>query len=138
MLAAGRCLLVVGMKKSRPEMMPRSLPVDFTRTVLEPVGQSHITMSQVDGVCASSFGCHRILLRQYETHDLAELDVMQEELNVNGIGLVIAVRVALVFDEVFFSDHLDVRVIRVDRYWSTEGNSDGAVSCEKRPPYSFP
>jgi hypothetical protein len=75
-------LLVIGMQQCRPEVMPGTLPVNFSGAVLEPVGQSHVTVRQVDGICSSRLRCNRVLLRQHKPHDLAQLHVLQEELDM--------------------------------------------------------
>ena len=48
-------VLVIRVEKSRPEMMSTLLPVDFFRTILKPVGQSHVAMSKVDRIVAATF-----------------------------------------------------------------------------------
>ena len=57
-------------------------------------------MCQVNCVIAPRLGSNGVLLREYETHDLAELDVIQEKLNVYRIRLVLRGPVWLIIDEV--------------------------------------
>jgi hypothetical protein len=95
-------------------------------------------MCQIDGIGSSGFGRHRVLLGQHQPHDLAELDVLQEELDVDRVASIVVVRIAFIFDEIFFSYHFDIRVVSIDRHGSTQGDRDRAVSCEQRPPDAFP
>lgn len=71
-------------------------------------------MCQVYGIGPSSLGCDRVLLRKHETHDLAELDILQEKLDVNRIRVVVTVWIPFVLDEVVFSNHFDIRIVGVD------------------------
>lgn len=118
--------------------MPRAFPIYLARTILKPVGQGHVTMSEIDGICSPGLGRNGILLRKYKTHDFAKLDILQKELHVNRIGRDVVVRVSFFFDKVLFRNHFNVRIVRVDGHRSTKSNSDRPVSCEKRPPNSFP
>lgn len=65
-----------------------------------------------------------ILLCQDKTHDLAKLDVVQEELYMDGIGLVFGRSIGLIVDEVVGRDHLHIRVLDVDAAWATKSYSD--------------
>lgn len=93
--------------------MPRALPVDFARTILEPICQCHVAMSKVDGICPSCLGCNGILLREDQSHDLAELHILEEKLNMYRLGLEIVVWVTLILNKVLFRDHLDIGVVGV-------------------------
>ena len=123
--------LVVGMKQCRPKVVTRSLPVHFSRAILQPVRQSHIAVCQVDGVGSTCFGCNRVLLGKNQPHDLTQLDVLEKERNVNRVGSIFSVWVALIFDEILFRDHLDVRVIGVDRDWTTQSDCDRSISSKQ-------
>lgn len=94
--------------------MPRSFPVYFTRAVPKPVGQSHVAVSQINRVRPPRFGRDRVLLGEDQAHDLAELHVLQEELDMNVVGWILGWTINFVFYEVIFRHHFDVGIIRVD------------------------
>ena len=102
-------VLVIRVEESRPEMMSTLLPIDFLGAVLKPVGQSHITMSQVNRiVAAASLRSDRVVLRENQTHDFAKFDVIQEEMNVYRVQGILRRWVCFVLDKVVFRDHLDI------------------------------
>jgi hypothetical protein len=111
--------------------MPRSFPVYLSRAILKPVGESHVTMRQIDSIRSSCFRCHGILLREHQTHDLTQLDVLQEEVDVHWIPPIVAGWIAFLLDEVFFCDHLDIRIVGVDRDRSSKSDRDRPISGEK-------
>jgi hypothetical protein len=67
----------------------------------------------------ATLGCHRVLLREYQTHDFAEFDILQEELNMYGIRRVRAREIAFVLNEIILREHLNIRVIQIDVDWTT-------------------
>lgn len=90
-------------------MMSTLLPIDFLGAVLKPVGQSHITMSQVNRiVAAASLRSDRVVLRENQTHDFAEFDIIQEEMDVYRVERIFGRWICFVLDEVVFGDHLDI------------------------------
>lgn len=95
-------------------------------------------MCQVKRIVSSHFRCYRILLRKHQAHDLAKFDIIQEELNMDGIGRIFGWAVGFVVDEVILRYHLDVRVFDIDGNRSSKSNSDGSISGEKCPPNAFP
>jgi hypothetical protein len=109
--------------------MPVRLPLHLWWTILKPVCERHIAVCEVDCV-RPSLGRNRILLRQYETHNFAQLDVVQEELYMDGIWLILRRSIRLVVNEVIRRNHLNIRVFYVDAARTSEGNSDRPVSCE--------
>jgi len=130
--------LIIGVEQRRPEVMSRALPIHLPRTVLKPVSQGHVTVRQVDRIGPSGFGRHRVLLRKDQAHDLTQLHILQKELDMNRIGLIILVRIAVVLDKIVFGDHLDIRIVRVDGHRPAKGHRDRAISGEQRPPDSLP
>lgn len=124
-------LLVVGVEQCRPKMMPRSLPVHFSGTILEPICQCHVTVCQVDSICPPRFRSHRVLLRKNQTHDLAQLDILEEELDVDWVWSVIGYWVAFVFNEIFFRYHLHVRIICIDRHGTTQSYCHRSIASEQ-------
>jgi hypothetical protein len=78
------------------------------------------------------------LLRKHETHDLTELDIVQEELDVYRIGRVLGWSIGLVVDKIIFRNHFDIRVFDVDGNRSSKSNSDRSIAREQGPPNSFP
>ena len=81
-------------------MMSLWLPADFWWTVLEPIGECHVAVCQVERVVSPHLRCYRILLRKHQTHDLAKFDVVQEKLNVYGVGRIFSRSIGLVVDEI--------------------------------------
>lgn len=65
-------------------------------------------MCQVERIVLSSFGCYRVLLREHEAHNLRQLDVVEEELDVNWVGRKLCGSIRLVVDEVVLGTHLHV------------------------------
>ena len=106
--------------------------------MLEPIGQGHVAMGQGDGGLASDLRRDRVLLREDEAHDVAQLDVLQEELDVKGIMGIVGRLTVLVLAEIILGDHLDVGVVGVDVDGSTQGNGHGPVPGEEGPPDPFP
>lgn len=95
-------------------------------------------MSQVDRIVAPRLGRHRILLRKNKAHDLTQLDVLKEELNMHWIRRVFGWHVIFIFDKVILGQHLYVRVVRVDGDWPSKRNRNRAISCEESPPNALP
>jgi hypothetical protein len=131
-------LLVVRMQQGGPEVVARALPVDFLRTVLQPICQSHVAVSQVDGICTASLRRDRVLLGQHEPHNLTQLNILQEECDVGRIRGVFGGLVDLVIDKVVFRRHLHVRIVRIDMNRTPEGYGDASISGEQSPPNPFP
>lgn len=131
-------ILVIRMQERRPEMMPGSFPVDFLGAILQPVRQGHITVGQVDCVCSSGLGCDGVLLGQYEAHNLTELGVLEEELDMDRVGRRLCDAIYFVLDEIVFRDHFHVRIVCVYIYWSTKSDCNGAITGEQCPPDSLP
>ena len=73
-------------------------------------------MREVNGILPSRFGCYRILLRQDQSHDLAQSDILKKELNMDAVWWIFRRLVQFVFDEVVFGDHLDVGVVSIDMH----------------------
>lgn len=46
--------------------------------------------------------------------------------------------ISVVFDEVFFRDHLDICVVSIDGDGSAKCNCDRTIPSKERPPDSFP
>lgn len=128
------------MQQSAPKVVPLGLPPYLWRAVLQPIRQCHVRVCQVDGVVAwSRFACYAILLRKHETHDLAQFDIVQEELDVYRFGRVFGRSVrSLVVIEIVLGTELYVRVFDVDAHGPAQGNSHGAVTCEECPPDALP
>lgn len=138
-----QCLRLVGsliiyLEESRPVRVSRLLPVHFFGTILQPVGQGHVTRGQIKSIGFSILACGGILLREHEAHNLGELDVVEEELDVDRIGCVIGRAIDFVVVEVVFGHHLDIGIFRVDAAWSSQSHGDRAVSSEQAPPDSLP
>lgn len=95
-------------------------------------------MRQVNRIVAPRFGRHRVLLRKNKAHDLTQLDVLEEELNVHWIGRVFGWGIILIFDKVILCQHLHVRIVCVDGDGSSKRNRDGPISCEESPPDALP
>lgn len=89
-------------------MVPLLLPIDLFGTVLKPIGQSHVAMSEIDCILPLCFRSHGVLLRKYQTHNLAESYILEEELNMDGIGRVFHPVLVFVLKEIVFADHLNV------------------------------
>lgn len=119
-------------------MVSGSLPAHFLGAILEPIGQCHIRVREVHRIHASGLGRHRVLLRKNQTHDLAQLNVLQEELHMDRVGRVSGRGVELIFDEVVLRHHFNVGVVGVDPDRSSQCHCHGAVSREERPPDSLP
>jgi len=130
--------LVVGMQQSSPEVMMGPIPLDFGWAVLQPVGQRHVAVGKVDGIGSAVFGSHRILLGEDEAHDFAQLDVVDEELDMDGVGRVLGALVDLIVDEVVLGDHLHVRVFGVDGDGPAERNRDRSIATIQGPPDALP
>jgi hypothetical protein len=56
----------------------------------------------------SSFGCHRVLLREHETHNLCQFNVVEEEVDMDRVWRKLCWPVGLVVDEVVFCAHFHV------------------------------
>ena len=125
------------MQQSRPEVMPVRLPLHLWWTILKPICERHIAVREVDCV-RSSLGCNRVLLRQYQAHNFAQLDVVQEELYMDGIWLILRRSIRLIVNEVVRRYHLHIRVFDIDTAWSPKSNSNGPVSREQCPPDPLP
>ena len=80
-------------------------------------------MSKINGVLAPCFRCHRVLLRQYESHDLAKSHILKKELDVYRVGWIFCRLIHFIFDEVVLGNHLDIRIISVNVYRSAQSNS---------------
>ena len=126
------------MQQRRPEVMSCGFPTDLARTVLKPLGQGHVAVVQLDDRLSLRFRRHGVLLREDEPHDVAQLDVLEEKLDVERLGCVFGRLIVLALVEVGLGDHLDVRVVRVDVHGAAEGHGDGAVSREEGPPDPLP
>src|ERR1700759_1335687 len=94
-------------------MMPLRFPLDFWRAVLKPIRESHVAVREINGV-GSSLRCHGVLLRENKAHDFAELYVVEEELNMDGVWLVIRRSIRFIVIKVVGRDHLHIRVLDVD------------------------
>jgi len=68
------------------------------------------------------------LLRQHETHNLAQFDVVDEERNVDWIGSIVRGLVGFVFYEIVLGDHFNVGVFGVDSDWSAQRYCNRSVS----------
>jgi hypothetical protein len=83
---------------------------------------------EIDGIGSSILGRNRVLLGQDEAHDLAQLDVVDEEVNMNRVWGIFCRFVRFVFHEVVFGNHLDVGVFWVDCNWPAERDCYRSVS----------
>jgi len=119
-------------------MVPWLLPVHLLWTVLQPVCERHVTMSEVDRVLPSLLGRHRILLGQNQPHDLSQSYILKEELNMDRIGSVSGDMVIFILEEVVFSNHLDVRIISIDVYWTSQCYGHRSISRKQCPPNTLP
>ncbi len=117
------------MQERRPEMVPLRFPSDFRWTILEPVGECDVAVGKVNGI-RPPLACDRILLRKNKAHNFAELDIVQEELDMYWVRLVLRRSVGLVIQKIFDRDHLDIGVFNVDRARSTKGYSNRSIPCE--------
>lgn len=117
--------------------MPVRLPFHLWRAILKPVCKSHVAVRKIDRIWPS-LRCNGVLLRKDETHDLAKFDVVEEEMYVDGLGLILSRSVWLVVNEIIHRDHLHVRIFDVDAAWTTQGHGDGSISREQSPPYALP
>jgi hypothetical protein len=113
-------------------------PPYFWWAILEPIGECHVAVRQIKRIVPSHLRCYRILLRKHQTHDLTKLDIIQEELDVYRIRRIFSRSIGLIVDEVVLGYHLDIGVFDIDRYWSSESNSDRSISGKERPPNTFP
>ena len=118
--------------------MPLWLPSDFRRAILQPIRERHIAVRQIEGVVSPELRGHRVLLRQHQSHDLAQLDVVEEELDVNGVGWVLGRSIGFVVNEVVLGDHLYIGIFNVDGYRTPKRDGDRTISSEQSPPDSFP
>jgi hypothetical protein len=118
--------------------MSLRLPSDLWRAVLEPVGQSHVTVCKVKHIVAPHLRSDGILLRKHKTHDFAEFDVVEEELDVNLIRRVFRWSVDFVVDEVVGADHFNIGILYVNRNWATQRHGDRSISREQCPPDPLP
>ena len=130
--------LIIRMQQSGPKVMSRTLPVDFLWTILQPVGQSHVTVGKVDGILSSALGCNGVLLGQDQTHNLTQSDVLQEELHVQMFRWVFGRQAVFIVDKVVFANHFDIRVVGVDMNRPPKSDSHGPITSEESPPDAFP
>jgi hypothetical protein len=86
----------------------------------------------------SSFGSYGILLREHEAHDLGKFDVVEKEVDVDGVRWEFCGSIGLVVDEVVFCTHLHIGVVDVDGDWTSKCDGYGAIASEECPPYSLP
>jgi len=96
-------------------------------------------MGQVDGFDPTGFlrsDC--VVLRKYQAHDLAQLDVVEEELHVYRIWWIAHRLISIVLDKIVFSEHLDIRIIDIDANGPAKSHSNRSIAGEERPPDSFP
>jgi hypothetical protein len=131
-------LLVVRVKQGGPELVVALIVRDFLGAMLEPIGQSHIAVGQVNGICPFELRGNRVLLGQYQTHDFTQLDVVDEELHMDRVRRELGRTIGLVLDEIFFVDHFDVRILGNDSNGPAEGHSNRAVSGIQGPPDALP
>jgi len=96
-------------------------------------------MSKIDCVVTATFlRSDRVVLRKDQTHDLAQFDVVQEEVDVYRVQRILGGLVSLVLDEVFFADHLNIRIFNVDTAGATKSYRYRAIPREEGPPDAFP
>lgn len=126
------------MQQCRPEMMPLRFPCHLRWAILEPIRKSHVTVCKVECIVTSSLGGCGVILSKYKTHNLAELDIIEEELHVCGILLVLCRSIRFIVEEVLGYNHLHVRVFDVYATRASECNSNRSISGKQRPPYPFP
>lgn len=88
--------------------MACSIPLDFRWAVLQPIGKGHIAVSKIYGICPAMLRRYRILLRKYQTHDLAQFDVVDEELDMHWIRWMFGRAVGFVVNKIILTDHLNV------------------------------
>jgi hypothetical protein len=120
-------------------MVPVLLPVNFLRTMLQPICQSHVAMSKIDCVVATtSLRSNRVILREDQSHNLAQLYIVQKELNVDWVHGILGWSLRFVFDKVIFADHVDVRIFNVDATRTTKRDCYGSISREQSPPDALP
>lgn len=118
-------------------MMSVRLPFHLGRAVLKPVRKCHVTVREVDRI-GSPLRRNRILLRQYESHNLAKLDIVQEELYMDRVGLILCRSIWLIINKIICGDHLHIRIFDVDAAWSTKSHRNRSISSKQCPPYSLP
>lgn len=88
--------------------MPLGFPPYLWWAVLKPIRKRHVTVCKVKRIISSNLGSDGVLLRKHQTHDFAKLDIVEEELNVYGVGGVFRRSIGLIIDEVVFRHHLDI------------------------------
>ena len=108
--------IVVGVEQSGPEVVLWLFPVNLFWTILEPICQRHVTVSEVYSILPPCFGGYRILLRKDQAHNLTEPHVLEEKLYVDGIWRILGWLVNVIFNKIVLRDHFDVRVIGVDMH----------------------
>jgi hypothetical protein len=81
-------------------------------------------MGEVNGIGALEFGSHGVLLGKHQAHNLTELDVVDEKLDVHRVLRKLGRAIRLIFYEVVFGNHLDVRIFGVDPNRSAKSNSN--------------
>jgi hypothetical protein len=77
-------------------------------------------------------------LGKNKAHNLAQLDILQEELYVNWVRIIFCAAVDLILDKIVFREHLDVGVIGIYIDGPAKGDGNGPVAGEECPPDSFP
>lgn len=95
-------------------------------------------MGEVEGIVLAHFARHRVLLRQYQAHDFAQFDVIEEELHVYWVRGELGRAIELVVDEVIFRDHFDIRIVNVDAARPSKRHGDGTITSEESPPNALP
>lgn len=104
--------------------MSRLLPVNLLWTILQPISQGHITMCKVNCVLPPRLGRDRVLLRQNQTHDLTQSYVLQEKQDMHAVRGEFGRAIDLVFNEIIFGHHLYIRIFGIDKYRTSQCNSD--------------
>lgn len=119
-------------------MVSVGLPSDLRCAILQPICKCHVAVCQVESVIPTEFRRHGILLRKDKSHDLTQLHVIQEELNMHGVGRIFGGSVRFVVEEVVFADHFHVGIFDVDGHRTSERHGNRSVSGEQGPPYTLP
>lgn len=126
------------MKEGSPEVMPLALPTHLLRAVLKPICQCHVRVGEIHSIHPSGFRGHGVLLGKDQAHDLAELDILKEELYVYRVWRVLGRNVDLIFNEVVLRQHPNVRIIGIDANGAAERDSHRSVPCKQGPPDPLP
>jgi len=131
-------LLIVGVQQGSPKIVVILVIANFLWAMLEPVGQGHVAVGQINSIGSLELGRDRILLGQDQAHDFAQLDVVDEEADMDGVRWELGGSVWLVFNEIVFGDHFDVRVFRIDTDRAAQSDSHRSISGEQGPPNASP